>query len=144
MLTNCCSISQLSFGATPQCLGTYSCWKKKINDSYNLDTPCCVVPIIHVQIDEWKWNICKLVVIIMYDDENNNWIEKCTYFKFGHEVLGSMGRYNNVTGSWCYKTFINSIVHECQQWIVVTIHVQQPHLYSLFTTFYSHFYSNKH
>jgi len=34
------------------------------------------------------------------------------YLKLGDEVLGSLGRDNNVTGSWCNETFIYSIVHE--------------------------------
>jgi hypothetical protein len=65
-----------------------------------------------------------------YMELNESVASYVMYLKFAHEILGSMGRYNNVTGSWCYKTFVYSFVHECQQWIVVTIHVQQPHLHN--------------
>lgn len=34
------------------------------------------------------------------------------YLELAHEFMGSVGRHDNVTGSWCYETFIYSVVYE--------------------------------
>lgn len=82
--------------------------------------------------------ICKTINLVracgcmrLKMEKIGNWlyyIYICRYLKLGNEVLGSLGRDNNVTGSGCNETLVYSIVHEWQQRVVVAINVQQPHL----------------
>lgn len=66
-----------------------------------------------------------LVMIILYDASRN---EGSYYLKLSDQLFGSRRGHDDVSCSRRNKAFINSLVNETQQGIVIAVHIQKPHL----------------
>jgi hypothetical protein len=59
------------------------------------------------------------------------------YLQLLNKLLWSRGRYNYMARTWANEVFLYSFVDEWQQGVVVSIHIQQPHLQEwLFNTIF--------
>lgn len=70
----------------------------------------------------------KLSLRIFLGAQTNRVLRCSFYLKLSDQLLGSGGRDDDTTCSWRDKAFINGLIDETQQGIIIPIYIQKTHL----------------